>query len=387
MNFLKRNNVNKNKRKSIKINPIIKRTALTILTLIIVCSAYSNRAVFARPIEFVAKNIAKVAVYSVLPSFDSRQENVAILNEAEAATTSPSRIIESTTLKATSTTAIATANKTTTTAKAKAVNGNAKGKISIEALGYGGANLALDNLHISNKTGLSVDLKKQLSIKPDIKIVKNKDPQVLIVHTHATEGYFPNVSNVYYDSWTAKSTDNSKNMIAVGNVMAQKLNKAGIVTIHDTTQHDKSSYSGSYERARVTTKSYLEKYPSIDIVLDLHRDAITYENGTKVRPTVKINGKDAAQIMICCGSNSGSVTGYDNWLSNFRFAIRLQQSCEKMYKNLARPLYFVSKKYNHDLCNGSTLIEVGSEANTLEEAKYSAELTANALIEMLKPLE
>ena len=91
--------------------------------------------------------------------------------------------------------------------------------------------------------------------------------------------------------------------------------------------------------------------------------------------------------MICCGSNSGSVTGYDNWLSNFRFAIRLQQSCEKMYKNLARPLYFVSKKYNHDLCNGSTLIEVGSEANTLEEAKYSAELTANALIEMLKPLE
>ena len=200
MNFLKRNNVNKNKRKSIKINPIIKRTALTILTLIIVCSAYSNRAVFARPIEFVAKNIAKVAVYSVLPSFDSRQENVAILNEAEADTTSPSRIIESTTLKATSTTAKATANKTTTAVKAKAVNGNAKGKISIEALGYGGANLSLDNLHISNKTGLSVDLKKQLSIKPDIKIVKNKDPQVLIVHTHATEGYFPNVSNVYYDS-------------------------------------------------------------------------------------------------------------------------------------------------------------------------------------------
>ncbi|MGN0557111.1 MAG: stage II sporulation protein P, partial [Acutalibacteraceae bacterium] len=125
---------------------------------------------------------------------------------------------------------------------------------------------------------------------------------------------------------------------------------------------------------------------SIAVVIDLHRDSITYDSGTKVRPVTVINGKTAAQIMICTGSNTGRVSGYDNWESNFRFAIRLQQSCEKNYKNLARPLYFVSKKYNHDLCSGSLLIEVGSEANTLEEAKYAARLTAKAMAKVLAPL-
>ena len=175
-------------------------------------------------------------------------------------------------------------------------------------------------------------------------------------------------------------------MISVGNEFAKVLNDAGISTIHDTTQYDKEAYSGSYERARVKTKEWLKKYPSIDVVIDLHRDSITYDSGTKLRPEATVNGKSAAQIMICTGSNSGKVEGYDNWLSNFRFAIRLQQSCEKKYKNLARPLYFVSKKYNHDLCNGSLLIEVGSEANTLEQAKYSARLTALAMIDALKPV-
>ena len=91
--------------------------------------------------------------------------------------------------------------------------------------------------------------------------------------------------------------------------------------------------------------------------------------------------------MIATGCNSGNVADHDNWIENFRFAIRLQKSCEEKYGKFARSLYFVSKKYNHDLTPGSLLIEMGSEANTLEQVKYSAELLSNALIPVLENLQ
>ena len=273
-----------------------------------------------------------------------------------------------------------------TTAKAVAAASDAKGKIKTQTLGFtGSTNVA--NIHIANKTGRTIDVAAQLKIKPDFTIYKNAKPQVLIVHTHATEGYFPKESDVYYNSWATRTTDNSKNTIAVGAVIAKRLNDAGIVTIHDKTQHDAQAYNGSYERARKTISSYLKKYPSIDVVLDIHRDAITYGDGTKLSPIVEIDGKKAAQIMIATGCNSGKITDHDNWIENFRFAIRLQQSCEKQYGKFARSMYFVSKKYNHDLTPGSLLIEMGSEANTLEQALYSAELLSNSLIPVLEDLQ
>lgn len=275
---------------------------------------------------------------------------------------------------------------TTTMANAVAVSSNAKGKISNVTLNQNGAT-SVSNLHIANKTGKTVDVAAQLKVKPDFTIYKNASPQVLIVHTHATECYFPKESDVYYDDWATRTADKSKNTVAVGQIITDKLNAAGIVTLHDETLHDKDAYNGSYERARKTIQSYLDKYPSIDVVLDIHRDAITYDDGTKVSPTIEIDGKKAAQIMIATGCNSGNVTDHDNWIENFRFAIRLQKSCEEKYGKFARPLYFVSKKYNHDLTPGSLLIEMGSEANTLEQVKYSAELLSNALISVLDGLQ
>ncbi|MBQ7025620.1 MAG: stage II sporulation protein P, partial [Peptococcaceae bacterium] len=287
--------------------------------------------------------------------------------------TATTKKIESTTAKAT--------NKTV------AASSDAAGKIYTQTIGVGGANLSITDLHISNKTGVSVDLAKELKIAPEIEIYKNEKPQVLIIHTHGTEGYFPESDGTYKSSWSSRTTDKSKNVVRVGAEIAKQLEAANITTIHDKTLHDQTSYNGSYDRARVTIQSYLKKYPSIDVVLDIHRDAITQNDGTKIKPSATINGKSAAQIMIATGCQSGSVTSYPNWRKNFRFAIRLQQTCEKMYKNLARPMYFVSKKYNHDLNCGSILIEMGSEANTLEQAIYSGELVGKALVKVLSELE
>lgn len=380
---------------------IVFRIAAVNMSLIIAVSAFSARRFIAVPLKNITEKIGYFAAAGMMPDglinaqnpISDYAVNESEFDEKEPVTAENIQNNGDVTPKPTAAKPQpATAAKTaapTSAALVTPASADIAGKISSETIGYSGANMAIENLHISNNTGLKVDLAKQLKIAPDIKFKAKSDkanPQVLIVHTHATECYYDRPASAYSSKWPVKSRDNGKNMISVGNVFAQTLEKAGIGVIHDTTQYDKDAYSGSYERCRTATENMLKKYPSICVVLDLHRDSITYDSGTKLRPIAQINGKTAAQIMICTGSNSGKVTGYDNWMSNFRFAVRLQKACETKYKGLARPMYFVSKKYNHDLCSGSLLIEIGSEANALEEAKYSASLCADALIDVLKPL-
>ena len=121
--------------------------------------------------------------------------------------------------------------------------------------------------------------------------------------------------------------------------------------------------------------------------IDLHRDAMMDSNKNKTALTAEINGKEAAQVMLVSGCQNGTVTGFPNWRENFRLAIRLQQTMEVKYKGLARPILFTSRKYNQHLTNGSLLIECGTDANTLEQAKYSATLLADCLAATLNMLK
>lgn len=100
------------------------------------------------------------------------------------------------------------------------------------------------------------------------------DPQVLILHTHATETYQTWDTPVYDPDFTARTKDTTLNMCAVGEAMTKVLNDAGITTLHDTTLHDSPSYTESYARSAQTARRYLEEYPSIKVVLDVHRDAM-----------------------------------------------------------------------------------------------------------------
>ena len=88
--------------------------------------------------------------------------------------------------------------------------------------------------------------------------------------------------------------------------------------------------------------------------------------------------------MLVSGCESGPITGYPNWRKNLRFSLGLQKTLEQNYPSLARPLFFAEKKYNQDLCENSLLVEVGSQANLLSEAKYSAKLFAISLSKYLK---
>ena len=239
--------------------------------------------------------------------------------------------------------------------------------------------LILNNTSVENNTLLS-----ESTLSPAFKISVNEKPQVLIMHTHTTESYEPYVRDNFDTSFNYRTTDESMNVTAVGNAIAEKLESAGIAYIHDTTIHDYPSYTGAYERSSETVKALLEEYPSIKVVLDIHRDAIGTDN-TITQPIVEINGKEAAQIMIISGCDDGTM-GMPEYMFNFRFACRLQEQTETMYPGLTRPVLFDYRKYNQNLTTGSLLIEVGSHGNTIEQAVYSGALFGDALAQVLLDL-
>lgn len=245
--------------------------------------------------------------------------------------------------------------------------------------------LSFGNGVIKNTTSLT-DSQAREYLAQENPIQLDKDgPQVLIMHTHATESFEPYDSDSYDTRHTWRSTDNRENMVAVGEEMAQAIRKHGIEVLHDDTQHDYPSYNGSYERSAQTVREYLKQYPSIKVVLDVHRDAVQRDS-TLVKPVITVNGKKAAQLMIIAGCDDGTM-GMPDWGKNFRFAAGMQDAIESGCPGLTRPVFFCYRKYNQDLTSGSLLLEIGSHGNTLEEVLYTARLAGEQIGRYLKSLE
>ena len=262
-----------------------------------------------------------------------------------------------------------------------------KGKVITRYISPYLAPLSYDKIYIKNNTPLDINIKTLVGEKIGFKINENNSPQVLIMHTHATETYMEKDADFYTENYKSRTTNNNKNMVKIGEIVAKKLNENGIKTLHAKTQHDYPEYTGSYNRSAKTVNEYLKKYPSIKVVLDLHRDAVSMGGNDKAKLVTEINGKKAAQVMLVMGSQSGSIKNHPNWKENLKLAVRLQQTMETMYPTLARPLLLMSKSYNQKLSTGSMLIEFGTDVNTIDEATYSAELVGDALVSMLKTLK
>ncbi|HAO69863.1 MAG TPA: stage II sporulation protein P [Ruminococcaceae bacterium] len=239
--------------------------------------------------------------------------------------------------------------------------------------------------YLKNSTSLSNQQVSALLAQPlELTLEDTDQPQVLIVHTHATESFEPFDRDFCDTSYTWRSTDNSQNVVRLGDILAQQLQQAGIGVIHDATQHDYPSYNGSYERSASTIRKWLEQYPTIKVVIDLHRDAIESPAGNLIKPVAVIDGEKTAQVMIIAGCDDGTMN-MPNWDQNLRWAAALQSTAESMYPGLTRPIFFCYRKYNMDLTGGSLLIEFGSHGNTLAEASraamYMGKAMAKALLE------
>lgn len=247
--------------------------------------------------------------------------------------------------------------------------------------------LSLGVGYLRNYTGYSLDqIQGFIKNTKRLTLPNTKEPLVLVVHTHATESY-ANYDAPFYDkrnSW--RTTDNNKNVTRVGYAIAAELESRGIGVIHDTTQHDYPSYNGSYDNSAKTIKEILKRYPTIKIVLDVHRDAIERPGQVVVKPTTVINGKKAAQVMVVAGADDGTMN-MPNWKTNFMFAVDLTNRIEKEYPTLTRPLFFCHRKYNMDLSPGSLLLEIGSNGNTLEESVYTGQMVGRALAGLIEEMK
>lgn len=269
-------------------------------------------------------------------------------------------------------------------AQEKAAGDREDGKITERRYTEKDANARVGGIAIRNNTDTQqkIDFAKYFAEKPEIKVKDKSQPAVLIFHTHTTESFEMLDRSWYAQDYITRSNIPERNMVRVGREITEQLENAGYKVIHDTEIHD-MKYTGAYDHSRKSVEKYLKEYPSIQIVLDIHRDAIEQKNGVRIKPVAQILGKKAAQLMIITGCEEGKVKDFPNWRKNLSFALELQSVCEEMYPGLMRPVYFSQRKYNMDCSPNNLLVEVGSSSNTLEEAAYSGRLLGTALVKIL----
>jgi stage II sporulation protein P len=242
-----------------------------------------------------------------------------------------------------------------------------------------------DGIYVKNEANQKIDISELL--KEDLKMkISGKGPHVLIIHTHTSEAFTPTKQNNYTPSDPDRTENSRYNIVRVGEEIAKNLKAAGISVIHDKTVHDYPSYNGSYRKALETIESQLKKNPSIKIVLDIHRDALIFPDGKKLKVTAEVEKQKVAQVMLVVGTDQGGLK-HPNWKENLKFALRLQDKFQKLYPGLARPINLAPYRYNQHTTTGSIIIEVGSNGNTLEEALASSKYIAKTVAEVIREIK
>lgn len=234
-------------------------------------------------------------------------------------------------------------------------------------------------LYLYNRTNLSVDLGEVAAKKVKFTLSPaSEGPQILIIHSHATEAYTPDGTDIYTPSDNnTRTTDEGYNMIRVGDEMERVFTEMGLSVLHDRGMYDYPVYNGSYTRSGPKVEEYLAQYPTIKLVLDIHRDALVGSDGTVYKVCTSIDGTKTAQVMLVVGSNEGGAD-HPDWQENLTLATKIQKNLDTLYPTLARPMTLRQSSYNQNLTPGFLLVEVGSHGNTLQEALAGARCFARA---------
>ena len=231
--------------------------------------------------------------------------------------------------------------------------------------------------------GLRPDL-ESLMTKPLSWDLTDGAPAVLILHTHTTESY-TQLGEPYVESSDYRTLDEGYNMLSIGQRVMEILEENGICVLQDRSLHDYPSYNGSYADARKSIESYLAEYPTIRLILDLHRDASDGANG-QLRTEVALGDETCAQLMLVMGTNA-SGQDHRNWQENFHLALKLQAQLERQVPGITRPTILRAQRFNQDLSPGALLVEVGAAGNTHPEALRAAEELARAIVALRKGTE
>ncbi len=226
---------------------------------------------------------------------------------------------------------------------------------------------------IDNRCGAVFD--EEALLKQPLSFTLSDGPCILIIHTHGSEAY--------RECPGYRSTDPKENMISVGARIAERLNAAGIPTIQDTTLHDVTAgYNDAYGQAAMSIEAYLEEYPSIQMVIDVHRDAAPDGQGKQKPLLTTLKGERAAQLMLVMGTDTPDLP-HKGWEQNLSLAVKLQAYLSSLAPGLMRQTSLRASRYNQHLTPCSILLEVGSAGNTLEEALVTATFVGDVLARLL----
>ncbi len=212
--------------------------------------------------------------------------------------------------------------------------------------------------------------------------LRQEQPTVLIIHSHASECYTKEAGQDFSYTGSYRTTDTNYNMVSIGAALARLLEEAGIRVIHDGTLHDYPAYSDAYARSRKTVQTWLEEYPSIQLVLDLHRDAATNADGSQFATGVSVSGEKMAQFMLVVGTDRGA--NHPAWQENLSLALKLQALMERQTAGITRKSALRSSRFNQDLSTGSLIVECGSAGNTQAEVLQALPYLADAIIALVK---
>ncbi|MBR5323008.1 MAG: stage II sporulation protein P [Clostridia bacterium] len=246
----------------------------------------------------------------------------------------------------------------------------------------------VNNLKYKNESKYSPNINELLKNEYPLIYAKSvsssneNQPIVLIIHTHGSECYSPEGVQAYTTDTPTRVLDISANVVAVGKALADELNKRGVSTIHCEDMFDAESYSGSYNLSEKKVEEYLERYPSIQYVFDVHRDSVTRSNNEKIKPLTSINDIPTAQAMFVVGTDSGGAY-HPNWLDNLTVAVFFQNKLIEKYGNIMRPINLRKASFNAEHAPGSLLIEIGTCGNTLSEAKNCALLLGETIADII----
>lgn len=208
-----------------------------------------------------------------------------------------------------------------------------------------------------------------------MKIEKQGDaPKILIFHTHSQEAFIDSVEG-----------DTDTTIVGMGKLLAERLNALGIPTIHHPGVYDlingQLDRSAAYEYAEAGVRPILEEHPSIEVVIDLHRDGV----GEDTHLVTEVNGKPTAQIMFFNGLSRTKDNGDIAYLpnpyiqDNLAFSLQMKLAAERMYPGFTRRIFLRGYRYSLHMRPKSLLIEAGAQTNTVEEMRNAMELLAVTL--------
>ena len=239
-----------------------------------------------------------------------------------------------------------------------------------------------DAISVTGSCTYSFD-KQALLLRPSALDFSMDGPKVLIVHTHASEAYTPEPGFTYEASDFLRTQDETYSVIRIGSEIARILEDAGIETIHDTTHNDYPSYDGAYARMQTIIEGYLAQYPSIQIVLDVHRDAVEDDTGFPAALTAGVEGEECAKLMLVVGTDEGGLS-HPDWQENLANALKLQALLNRAAPGLCRNIDLRTERFNQHERPGSMLCEFGASGNTLRQALRTSRIFAGALIALIE---